>query len=482
MKKFIFAVIFSLSLSLLSGYENFSNISVKEQYEKGMDAYGTGDFESMRIAVENAEKIIKDAGLDNSEDGNMVSVLSGIYESAKFRYSNAYDYLKKGYEYFTSKNDSQGVAASGIYYGEACMRTARHNNAIEALKKSYAFYKMPENYKNADYRISAILYNISLSYYSTKNYDEAIKAGEELTALDQKIYGSSSEEYKIDMLYLASSYYETGKYMESVESFAQVSSFLDTTKAISTLQTVLMFRQFGMAYYNEESYFYAQYYLGKSIEKYKSAGVNAKNNLPSIYIEYGDALSEYESFDAAREAYQNAYNSAVELYGDESDSARDAENRLLSLKKKKKNSSDVNGLSCLKMNRVAAIKLSVELLQSLGKQYYGGGAGISSRGLGLSAYYYYSFPKENGTAGRYMPVYLSASLGRGLAIAYGFDLMSILTKSSINAVSGESPYAREIMLTFSAIPYVPLSLRYIWSSGGYLPQGLSLSAGVRYYF
>jgi len=250
----------------------------------------------------------------------------------------------------------------------------------------------------------------------------------------------------------------------------------------STSEIALMFRQFGKAYYNEESYFYAQYYLGKSLEKYKTSGVTAKNELPAVYIEYGDALSEYESIDAAREAFKDSYNSAVELFGEESDSAKKAEERLLSLKKKKKSSSFGNDLSCLKINRFFAVKLSVEVLQSLGKQYYGGGMGINSKGLGLSAYYYYSFPKENGTAGRYLPVYLSAALGRGISIAYGFDLISFYEKNSINAVSGESPYARELMLTFLSIPYVPLSVRYIWSSGGYLPQGLSLSAGVRYYF
>ncbi|MEO0075484.1 MAG: hypothetical protein ABIK31_05170 [candidate division WOR-3 bacterium] len=119
------------------------------------------------------------------------------------------------------------------------------------------------------------------------------------------------------------------------------------------------------------------------------------------------------------------------------------------------------------------ISLSANLIASVGRFYYGAEFHLINIGVG----YYYSPAPNNGTKGRYIPLYLISKSDK-VEFGFGFDVTSIFTKKSNNK-SSPQPTAYEFYTNFYPISLLSIGTRYFWSAGGYLPKGLSFSVGLQ---
>jgi hypothetical protein len=120
----------------------------------------------------------------------------------------------------------------------------------------------------------------------------------------------------------------------------------------------------------------------------------------------------------------------------------------------------------------------IDVIQSIGRTYFGGALGYISNSAGFAVGYYYSPAPQNGTAGSYIPIY-SISKSKSIDIGIGLDLRSIFARSGGVNKSSPSRYAYELLLNYHPIAFLSIGARYFWSTGGYLPKGLSLSVGLQ---
>jgi hypothetical protein len=128
-----------------------------------------------------------------------------------------------------------------------------------------------------------------------------------------------------------------------------------------------------------------------------------------------------------------------------------------------------------------SLLIGVDILQSVGRRFYGAKVGYLSNGTGAVLAYYHSFAPKNGTVGSYMPLYFISATDK-LTISFGSDIRSLFSFTSKNNKSTSSQRTFEVALTYHPISILPIGLRYLWSPGGYFPKGLSLSVGLEYFF
>lgn len=482
----IFISVLLISLQVFS-FENFSDTKLKESYDLALVAFYKNDAAEMKKNVIAAENYVDANKGVAGEDKYMIIYARGLYETIVGRSFNASEKLQQAYDYFDKAGDSKGVNTVGMNYGRALYESYEYEKAVKVLDRVYAYFS---DMKESDYGksvISMALYYLMLSHYSLAQYQQSAQNALEVSAIDFYYYGSSSGEYMTDMAYLGSSYYKLGEYYKSTDKFSAASTYIETTSVFSAFTAGTFFQEYGTAYFKQGYYYSAGEKLKKAIDKFVKAGKSAEYQLVDTYIAYGDAQMENTDYEGAKLSYESSLKLASDKYGSTSGYAKKAESRLDSLKtreaaykKEQKKMAAQNG--CLGFRRYFSTKLSLDLLQSAGRQYWGGGLGFATMGYGVGIHYLYSFPSSGRSAGVYVPLVITKYLGNSLTLTYGFDIPSLFAKNNSDKLNTEAPYARELGLLFSFIPYVPLSAKYIWSTGGNLPQGLSLGASVRYYF
>jgi hypothetical protein len=128
-----------------------------------------------------------------------------------------------------------------------------------------------------------------------------------------------------------------------------------------------------------------------------------------------------------------------------------------------------------------SILIGADVLQSVGRQFYGAKVGYLTNGAGAVLAYYHSFAPKNGTVGSYMPLYFISATDK-LTISFGSDIRSLFSFTSKVNKSVSSQRTFEAAITYRPISILPIGLRYIWSPGGCFPKGLSLSIGLEYFF
>jgi hypothetical protein len=132
------------------------------------------------------------------------------------------------------------------------------------------------------------------------------------------------------------------------------------------------------------------------------------------------------------------------------------------------------------LNARQSLLIGVDVLQSVGRQFYGAKVGYLSNGTGAVLAYYHSIAPKNGTTGSYMPLYFISATDK-LTISFGSDIRSLVSFISKINKSASSQRTFEAALTYRPISVLPIGLRYIWTPGGYFPKGLSLSVGLEYF-
>jgi hypothetical protein len=127
-----------------------------------------------------------------------------------------------------------------------------------------------------------------------------------------------------------------------------------------------------------------------------------------------------------------------------------------------------------------SLLIGVDVLQSVGRQFYGAKVGYLTNGTGAVLAYYHSFAPKNGTIGTYIPLYFISATEK-LTISFGSDIRSLFSFTSKINKSASTPKTFELALTYHPISILPIGLRYLWSPGGYFPKCLSLSVGLEFF-